>query len=120
MGEPEHTQQYLPLPTATFHILVALADGPKHGYAVMSEVDQLSDGRVRMGPGTLYGAVKKLLAEGLIEESDDRPDPELDDERRRYYRLTGMGRSVTMAEIDRLESLVRQGHWRLPRLGGAS
>jgi DNA-binding PadR family transcriptional regulator len=96
---------------------VALADGPKHGYAVMSEVEELSEGRVRMGPGTLYGAVKKLLAEGLIEESDVRPDPELDDERRRYYRLTGTGRAVTAAEIDRLESLVRHGRRRLPRLG---
>lgn len=97
----------LPLSPAVFHILLALADGEKHGYAIMREVGRLSDGRVRVGPGTLYGSIKKMVASGLIEESDARPDPELDDERRRYYRLTGGGRRVLGAEAERLSRLVR-------------
>src|SRR5206468_2289352 len=76
---------------ATLHILLALRTGEKHGYAIMGEVEQLSEGRVRLGPGTLYGAVKRMLADGFIEESDERPDPALDDERRRYYRVTALG-----------------------------
>ncbi len=97
----------LPLPPAQLHILLALADGEKHGYAVMSEVEQMTDGEVSMGPGTLYGAIKRMLNADLIEESDDRPDPELDDERRRYYRVSGFGARVLTAELARLEQLVR-------------
>jgi DNA-binding PadR family transcriptional regulator len=114
--------RFLPLPSATLHILVALASGEKHGYAIMGDVEALSDGAVRMGPGTLYGSVKRMLADGLIEEAPARPDPELDDQRRRYYRVTGLGQKVRAAELSRLETLVRRAgspEWaqrRVPRL----
>ena len=78
-----------PLTPAVFHVLLALADGERHGYAIMQEVAENTGGQIKMGPGTLYGTIKRLLAARMIEESDERPDPELDDERRRYYRLTG-------------------------------
>ena len=97
----------LPLPVAQLHILLALATGEKHGYAIMREVEVLTEGAVTMGPGTLYGTVKKMLKVELIEESDERPDPELDDQRRRYYRITGMGRRVLDAEVNRMEQLAR-------------
>lgn len=90
-----------------FHILLALADKERHGYDIMREVDQRSEGDVRLGPGTLYGSIKRMLSDGLIEELDDRPDPELDDERRRYYRLSDLGRRVAVAEAQRLERLVK-------------
>ncbi len=96
-----------PLPAAQLHILLALADGDKHGYAVMREVESMTDGEVTMGPGTLYGAIKKMLSAGLVEETDERPDPEMDDERRRYYRTTGLGVKVLQAETERLDRLVR-------------
>jgi DNA-binding PadR family transcriptional regulator len=96
----------LPLTPAGFHILLALADGEKHGYAVMQEVAKRSQGKVRLGPGTLYGSIKRMLSEGLIVESDERPDPEMDDERRRYYRLTEFGQRVAEAEAERLAGLV--------------
>ena len=108
--------EFLPLPNATLHILLALRTGEKHGYAIMGEVEQLSEGRVRLGPGTLYGAVKRMLADGLIEESDERPDPALDDERRRYYRVTALGERVCAAEVDRLRSLLSRAAGRRPRL----
>ena len=96
----------LPLTPAVFHILLALADEERHGYGIMQEVSRRTEGKVRMGPGTLYGTIKRMLAEGLIRESDERPDPELDDERRRYYGLTGFGKTVAVAEAERLEHLV--------------
>jgi DNA-binding MarR family transcriptional regulator len=96
----------LPLTPAVFHILLALADGEKHGYAIMQEVEKISDGQVKMGPGTLYGSIKRMLAGGLIAETDERPDPILDDERRRYYRLTNFGERVVSAEAHRLAVLV--------------
>ena len=99
--------ELLPLPVAQMHILLALADGDKHGYAIMSEVEVLTEGSVTMGPGTLYGTVKRMLKAGSIEETDERPDPELDDERRRYYRLTGLGARVLDAEVARMEQLTR-------------
>ena len=95
----------LPLSVAQLHILLALADGQKHGYAIMTEVGLITEGTVTMGPGTLYGAVKRMLKEGLIEEADERPDPELDDERRRYYRLTGLGARALDSEVARMEHL---------------
>ena len=119
-GENE-ASKFLPLPTATFHILLALRPGDRHGYAIMKEVERLSDGTVTLGPGTLYGAVKRLLAEGLIEETDERPDPELDDERRRYYRLSALGERVCASEIERLEVLLtrlRPSGRLLPGFGG--
>lgn len=116
-------EDFLPLPTATLHILVALSPGEKHGYGIMQDVARLSDGAVRMGPGTLYGAIRRLLADALIEETAERPDAELDDQRRRYYRLTGLGEQVCAAELRRLDALVRRAgsaDWArrlVPRLG---
>lgn len=104
---------YQPLTPAVFHILLALADGEKHGYAMMKDVEVQTSGHMKMGPGTLYGTLKRMLAAGLIEETGQRPDPALDDERRRYYRLTGLGQSVVSAESQRLSALVavaRQKH----------
>ena len=85
------THDCSPLPVSVFHILLALGDEELHGYAIMRRVEELTDGAVTMGPGTLYGAVKRMLADGLIEETAERPDPELDDQRRRYYRVTALG-----------------------------
>ena len=99
-------EDFLPLTPAVFHILLALTDSEKHGYAIMQEVEQISGGTVNMGPGTLYGSIKRMLAAGLIAESDERPDPEMDDQRRRYYRLTGLGGQVVRAESRRLAALV--------------
>ena len=97
----------LPLTPVALNILLALADGERHGYGIMLEVRERSGGRVRLGPGTLYGAVKRLKGGGVIEESGKRPNPEADDERRRYYRLTGFGAEVLAAEVERLDALVR-------------
>ena len=108
MRDSHNPEDMLPLTPAVFHILLVLADGEKHGYAIMQEVESLTDGKIRLGPGTLYGSIKRLLAGELIEESDERPDPELDDERRRYYRLTDFGQRVVTAEAERLLHLVRQ------------
>jgi DNA-binding PadR family transcriptional regulator len=109
----------LPLTPAVFHILLALADGEKHGYGIMQEVAAITAGGMRMGPGTLYGTIKRMLDGGLIEESDERPDPALDDERRRYYRLTSFGERVAQAEAGRLAALLSVA--RSKRLvGGAS
>jgi DNA-binding PadR family transcriptional regulator len=98
----------LPLSQSVFHILLALSDGEKHGYGIMLEIDQRTEGQVRLGPGTLYGAIKRLLTQGLIEEAGDFADTDLDDERRRYYRITDFGMRVTHAEARRLENLVKQ------------
>ncbi len=97
--------ELLPLPVSQLHILLALTTGDKHGYAIMKEVETFTDGVVTMGPGTLYGAVKQMLKAGLIEESFERPDPDLDDERRRYYRLTDLGLRTLDAEVARIEQL---------------
>ena len=99
-------EELLPLTPAVFHILLALADEDRHGYGIMQEVLKTTDGQLRMGPGTLYGTIKRMLAAGFIIETDERPDPQLDDERRRYYRLTGFGRRVAHAEANRLAQLV--------------
>lgn len=93
----------LPLTPAIFNILLALADGERHGYSIMQEIAHQTRGKLRIGPTTLYRSIKRLLEDGLIVESDERPDPSLDDERRRYYRLTGLGQRVAVAEINRLE-----------------
>lgn len=100
-------EHFLPLTPAVFHILVVLADGEAHGYAMMQEVTRRSGGVVRLGPGTLYGAISRLLEDGLIEESAERPDPEADDSRRRYYRLTKFGSKVLAADTERLAELVK-------------
>jgi DNA-binding PadR family transcriptional regulator len=104
----ERVERFLPLTPATFSILLTLASGEKHGYAIMREIATASDGVLRVGPGTLYHSIKQLLAAGFIEESGDRPDSALDEQRRRYYVLTGLGRRVLQAEAMRLERLVRQ------------
>jgi DNA-binding PadR family transcriptional regulator len=101
-------ESLLPLPSSTFHILVALADRERHGYSIMQDVAARTNGAVKLSPGTLYGAIRRLLEGGLIEELDERPDPEFDDERRRYYRLTRFGRDVASAEAARLAKLVSQ------------
>ena len=111
-----------PLTPAMFHILLALAGGERHGYAIMREVDVLTGGARRLGPGSLYGSIKRMLAEGLIEECGERPDPAADDERRRYYRLTDLGRRAAGAEARRLEVLVvaARGRRLLARPDGAA
>lgn len=96
----------LPLTPPVFYILLALADGDKHGYGIMQEVKRITDGQFSMGPGTLYGSIKRMLDAGLIVEVDERPDPALDDERRRYYRLTSFGERVASAEAERLAALL--------------
>jgi DNA-binding PadR family transcriptional regulator len=98
----------LPLPVATFHILVAVADQDRHGYAIMQDVAARTDGALRLSPGTLYGSIRRMLEEGLIEELSERQRPDDDDERRRYYRITAFGRAVAQAEAARLTSLLRQ------------
>lgn len=111
----DEVDELLPLPASAMHIIVALAGGEKHGYAIMRDVDELSDGVVRMGPGTLYGSIKRMIDQGLVEETDERPDPALDDQRRRYYRLTELGRRVGAAEQARLTQLLSAA--RVRRLG---
>jgi len=101
-------EEMLPLSPAIFHILLALADKDRHGYGIMQEVRIRTEEQVQLGPGTLYGAVKRLLEKGVIEELDERPDPELDDERRRYYHLSDFGQRVLRAEVERLTRLVQQ------------
>ena len=96
----------LPLPTAVFHILVALADRDRHGYSIMQDVASRTDGKVRLSAGTLYSAVRRMLEQGLIEELRESPDPESADERRRYYGLTRFGRDVALAEARRVNDML--------------
>lgn len=96
----------LPLPPATFHILVALAGEELHGYAILLDVAARTGGAVQLGAGTLYRSIHRMLEQGLVVESSERPDPELDDERRRYYRITALGRAAARAEAARLADLV--------------
>jgi DNA-binding PadR family transcriptional regulator len=102
-----NAQPGTPLTPAMHHILLALLQGERHGYAIMQAIESLSDGAMRLGPGTLYTSIRKLLDAGMIEESDQRPDAEADDERRRYYRISGAGRAAVVAETQRLAHLVR-------------
>jgi DNA-binding PadR family transcriptional regulator len=97
---------FLPLTPAIHHILLALVDEERHGYGIMLEVSRLTAGTTKMGPGTLYGTLKRLLSAGLIEEAEERPDPDLDDERRRYYRITRLGARVLQAETTRVAVLL--------------
>jgi DNA-binding PadR family transcriptional regulator len=96
-----------PLTPAVFHILLALADGEKHGYAIMKDVETQTSGRLKMGPGTLYGSIKRMLTAGLIDETEERPDPALDDDRRRYYRLSSQGKELVFVESQRLAQVVQ-------------
>lgn len=100
----------LPLTPAVFNILLALADGERHGYSIMQEIAAQTYGKLRIGPTTLYRSIKHMLEDGLIVESDERPDPALDDERRRYYRLTDLGSRVAVAEMQRLEQSLAVAH----------
>jgi DNA-binding PadR family transcriptional regulator len=110
MKRPARAETFLPLKPHWFHVLLSLADGEQHGYGIMQEVLERTSGKVRLWPATLYGTLKRLIDEELIEESGDRPEPQLDDARRRYYRLTKFGRRVLTAESQRLEELVRVIH----------
>ena len=96
----------LPLTPAVLHILLALSTEERHGYGIMKQVERESQGKVKMGPGTLYGSIGRMMEAGLIRESDKRPDPELDDERRIYYAITGAGRKALEAELNRYREVV--------------
>ena len=98
---------HLPLTPAMLHVLIALADRERHGYAILKEIRRRTDGSVDMSAGTLYGIIRRLYTDGMIEESDERPDPDLDDERRRYYGLTDFGRRVVRAEAERMEGVLQ-------------
>lgn len=106
MAKSPNPEELLPLTPPVFHILLALAGEERHGYGIMQDVSEQTGGALQLGPGTLYGCLKRMLAAGLVEESDERPDPELDDERRRYYRMTPLGRRVVRAEARRLAGAV--------------
>jgi DNA-binding PadR family transcriptional regulator len=106
-GDQSAAADLTPLSLAVFHILLSLGGGERHGYAIRREVAARTQGKLRLGPGVLYGSINKMLELGLIEESADRPDPHLDDERRRYYRITPYGRKVAQAEALRMRELVQ-------------
>jgi DNA-binding PadR family transcriptional regulator len=106
MARAKTPEDLLPLTPPVFHILLALSDGERHGYAIMQDVAADTGGSLQLGPGTLYGCLKRMLTARLVEESDERPDPELDDERRRYYRLTDLGARTLRAEAERLATAV--------------
>src|ERR1700743_1058968 len=103
----------LPLSVPFFHMLLSLTEGERHGYALKREILQRTEKRVNLGSGALYGAINRMLEQGLIVESDERPDSHLDDERRRYYRITSLGRRVIQAEVARLRALVQLAQNRL-------
>jgi DNA-binding PadR family transcriptional regulator len=105
--KPEPIDHLLPLSLPVFHMLLALTEGERHGYALKRAILQRTGGKLNLGSGALYGSINKMLEHGLIQESDERPDPHLDDERRRYYRITSMGQRALEAEAIRLRDLVR-------------
>ncbi len=108
--DPAAVAAQLPLPPASFHILLAVADEDRHGYAIIQEVAARTGGEVRMSAGTLYRSIQRMVEQDLIEETAARPAPEIDDERRRYYRITPFGRAVARAETERLQAMVRIAH----------
>ena len=127
MNNNTDPQSLLPLSQPVFHILLSLADEERHGYGIMQEVSARTEGEVQLGPGTLYGAIKRLLAQGVVAEVDEREDPELNDEKRRYYRLTDFGERVVHAEARRLTRLVEHAQskrllpgWTASLLAGGS
>lgn len=107
MTKAKAPNDLLPLTPPVFHILLALADEERHGYGIMLDVARQTDDALQLGPGTLYGCLKRMLAAGLVEESAERPDPALDDERRRYYRMTDLGQLAVRAEAQRIENAAR-------------
>src|ERR1044071_4450417 len=106
MARAKAPSDILPLTPPVFHILLALADEERHGYGIMQDVARQTNGSLQLGPGTLYGCLKRMLAAGLVEQSGERPDPALDDERRRYYRMTEFVARTVRAEAQRLTSAV--------------
>jgi DNA-binding PadR family transcriptional regulator len=113
LGKKRTVESYLPLTPALFHVLLALADGEKHGYVISKEIARRTNNEVKLSTGTLYGVIKRLLDDSMIEESEERPDFSLDDQRRRYYRLTKLGKAVAEAEAERMErvlALARSKH----------
>src|SRR6266581_2465384 len=106
MKRTQAPEDLLPLTPPVFHILLALADEERHGYGIMLDVARQTGDALQLGPGTLYGCLKRMLAAGLVTESDERPDPALDDERRKYYRMTDLGRAMVRAEAKRLSNAV--------------
>lgn len=104
---------FLPLSLPVFHLLLSLTEGERHGYALKREIFQRTNKRINLGSGALYGAINKMLEQGFIVESDERPDPHLDDERRRYYRITPLGQRVVRAETARLRALLQMAEVRL-------
>ena len=113
MAKTPPTPELLPLTPPVFHILLALAHEDRHGYGIMQDVAQQTEGGLQLGPGTLYGCLKRMLAAGLVAECDERPDPKLDDERRRYYRMTPLGKKLVRAEAQRLAGAVTVAMTRL-------
>lgn len=113
MAKAKSPHDLLPLTPSVFHILLALSDEERHGYGIMQDVARQTNDALQLGPGTLYGCLKRMLAAGLVEESDERPDPELDDERRRYYRMTPLGKRVVRAEAERLAGAVMAARTKL-------
>ena len=106
-NDPTRVEALLPLPSATFHILIALVRDDMHGYAVIQDIEQRTGGELRLSAGTLYRSIQRMLEQGLIRETRERPAPELDDERRRYYRITPVGEEVARAEAQRMSALVK-------------
>lgn len=104
----QQPESLLPLSTAVFHILIALADGDRHGYSIMQDTSERTGGKVRLSAATLYSSIHRMLEQGLVEELRDSPDPASSDERRRYYRITKWGRQVALAEAQRLHALLEQ------------
>jgi DNA-binding PadR family transcriptional regulator len=113
MPKQNKLDHLLPLPLPIFHMLLALTEGERHGYALKRAILERTEGKLNLGSGALYGSINKMLEQGLIEESDERPDAHLDDERRRYYRITVLGQRVAAAEAVRLRELVRLAESRL-------
>ena len=103
----DDARRFLPLTPQQFHILLALTGGDRHGYGIIQDVERRTDGELRLSAGTLYRSIQRLLEQGLVSETDNRPAPEFDDERRRYYRITAFGTAVARAEIRRMSQLVR-------------
>src|SRR2546421_10322991 len=114
MSRTQSLQDVLPLTQPVFHMLLALAGEERHGYGIMQDVREQTNGALQLGPGTLYGCLKRMLAAALIEESDERPDPALDDQRRRYYRMTELGQRVVRAEAQPLVNAVLAARGKRP------
>ncbi len=107
ISDMERPEAFLPLPPATFHILMAVAEEDRHGYAIIQDVAQRTEGEIKLSAGTLYRSIQRMLEQGLLLETQERPAPEFDDERRRYYRITDLGAAVARAEARRLTQLVK-------------